>query len=151
MQSTAQHHRQQDFQALSQKVCVLLQVFMEKIDTKYLQNITMHTTFLNKNTLFFFFLLSFFQFLALRAQQPAIDSILKLVPGRVMTTSQVELIAGRNNGAFTGRMQSIDKLTAAQLATLPVRSLPEALSYVGGVDVRQRGLSGTQADIGIRG
>jgi len=73
------------------------------------------------------------------------------IPIRVATYHEIQLVAGRNSGAFQERMQSIDKLTAAQLTTLPVRSLPEALSYVGGVDVRQRGLSGTQADIGIRG
>ncbi|MEY4486949.1 MAG: hypothetical protein RL440_1485, partial [Bacteroidota bacterium] len=109
------------------------------------------TPFLNKNTLFFFFSITFFQLSALWAQQPSLDSILKLIPSRVMTTRQVELIAGRTGGSYQERMQSIDKLTAVQLTALPVRSLPEALSYVGGVDVRQRGLCGTQADIGIRG
>ncbi len=109
------------------------------------------TPFLNKNTLFFFISITFFQLSVLWAQQPSIDSILKLLPSRVMTTRQVELIAGRTGGSYQERMQSIDKLTAVQLTALPVRSLPEALSYVGGVDVRQRGLCGTQADIGIRG
>jgi iron complex outermembrane receptor protein len=124
---------------------------MEKIYAKHLRDMSRSNSLLNKNILFFFFLLSFFQFSALWAQQPAFDSILKLIPSRVMTTRQVELIAGRTGGSYQERMQSIEKLTAAQLTALPVRSLPEALSYVGGVDVRQRGLSGTQADIGIRG
>jgi len=124
---------------------------MEKIYAKHLRDMSRSNYLLNKNTLFFFFLLSFFQFSALWAQQPSIDSILKLIPSRVMTTRQVELIAGRTGGSYQERMQSIDKLTTAQITALPVRSIPEALSYVGGVDVRQRGLNGTQADIGIRG
>ena len=117
----------------------------------YMRYMTTNAFFLNNNILFCFFLLSFLQITTLRAQEPAIDSVLKLIPSRVLTTRQVELTAGRTGGNYQERMQSIDKLSAAQLTALPVRSLPEALSYVGGVDVRQRGLSGTQADIGIRG
>lgn len=116
-------------------------------------NMTQITFFLKqKRNLFFLFVL--FQFTQLVAQDPArpsLDSLLLRIPSRVMTTNQVELIAGRNNSAYQERMQSIDKVSSAQLSALPVRSIPEALSYVGGVDVRQRGLSGTQADIGIRG
>jgi hypothetical protein len=69
------------------------------------------TTLFNSvhHILFFFFLLSFFQFSALWAQQPAFDSILKLIPSRVMTTRQVELIAGRTGGSYQERMQSIEK------------------------------------------
>ncbi len=105
----------------------------------------------NRNLFFVFFL---FQFTQLFAQDPArlrIDSLLDRIPSRVMTIRQVEVIAGRTGGSYQERMQSIDKLTTAQITALPVRSIPEALSYVGGVDVRQRGLNGTQADIGIRG
>jgi vitamin B12 transporter len=116
-------------------------------------NMTQITFFLKqKRNLFFLF--SLFQFTQLVAQdpvRPSIDSLLLKIPSRVMTTRQIELIAGRSGGSYQERMQSIDKVSSAQLTKLPVRSLPEALSYVGGVDVRQRGLSGTQADIGIRG
>ena len=37
------------------------------------------------------------------------------------------------------------------IETTPARSLQEILSFVPGVDVRQRGVTGVQADIGIRG
>jgi len=116
-------------------------------------NMTQTTFFFKqkRNLFFLFFLFQFTQLVAQDPARPSIDSLLLKIPSRVMTTRQVELIAGRTGGSYQERMQSIDKLTAAQLTTLPVRSLPEALSYVGGVDVRQRGLSGTQADIGIRG
>lgn len=38
-----------------------------------------------------------------------------------------------------------------ELEQLPVNNLIEALEYVAGIDVRQRGTGGIQADIGIRG
>lgn len=38
-----------------------------------------------------------------------------------------------------------------QIASLPVHSLPELLQYMAGVDVRQRGVHGVQADVAIRG
>lgn len=91
------------------------------------------------------------------AQGPAIDSmlikgpILPVFPNRVVTYHQIELIAGRIGSNYATRMQSIEKLTPANLQLLPARSVADALSFSAGVDVRQRGLSGTQADIGIRG
>jgi vitamin B12 transporter len=112
---------------------------------------TTNTTFLDKHCLLFFLFLIILPSTSLRAQQPTIDTVLSRIPSRVLTTRLVELIAGRSNMSFDTRMQSIDKLSAAQITMLPVRSLPEVLSFAGGVDVRQRGLSGTQADIGIRG
>ncbi|WP_333865335.1 TonB-dependent receptor, partial [Chitinophaga sp.] len=42
----------------------------------------------------------------------------------------------------------IDK---AQIAKMPARSLQDVLQYANGVDIRQRGPSGTQADISIDG
>lgn len=98
-------------------------------------------------------------FSALHAQEPFVirkmkeDSLriqLEKI-SRTITMHEVELIAGRNGGSLHSRTQSIEKLNALDLKQLPVRSVPEALALVGGVDVRQRGLSGTQADIGIRG
>ena len=104
-----------------------------------------------RNLFFLFFLVQFTQLVAQVPAQPAIDSLLVRIPSRVMTIQQIELIAGRNGGNFATRMQSIDKLNQATLNNLPVRSIADALSFSAGVDVRQRGLSGTQADIGIRG
>jgi len=91
------------------------------------------------------------------AQGPAIDSmlikrqkLLEIFP-RVVTFQPIELVAGRNYATYATRMQSVEKLTPVNLQLLPARSVADALSYFAGVDVRQRGLSGTQADIGIRG
>lgn len=68
-----------------------------------------------------------------------------------MTVHQIELLAGRNGGNYATRMQGVEKINAAHLNLVPARSIADALSFSAGVDVRQRGLSGTQADIGIRG
>lgn len=42
-------------------------------------------------------------------------------------------------------------ISRKEIALLPVQDLSQLLEYVAGVDLRQRGASGTQADIGIRG
>ena len=42
-------------------------------------------------------------------------------------------------------------ITAKDIKHLPVQNVNELLAYVSGVDIRQRGPMGTQADIGIRG
>ena len=68
------------------------------------------------------------------------------------TTVNEILITGRGNPMdYFKRNQSMTLLRPDKLVSLPARSLSEALSYTSGVDVRQRGLNGMQADIGIRG
>jgi iron complex outermembrane receptor protein len=127
--------------------------FMDKSVKSTPLNMPPVTFFLNqkRNLFCLFFLVQFTQLFAQVPAQPAIDSLLVRIPSRVMTIQQIELIAGRNGGNFATRMQSIDKLNQATLNNLPARSIADALSFSAGVDVRQRGLSGTQADIGIRG
>jgi len=46
---------------------------------------------------------------------------------------------------------NVTVLERADLDILPVSTVIDALEYVSGLDVRQRGMGGTQADIGIRG
>lgn len=52
---------------------------------------------------------------------------------------------------FSKQSRNISLMDRQQIETSPARSLQEVLSFVPGVDVRQRGVSGVQADIGIRG
>ncbi|WP_289031952.1 TonB-dependent receptor [uncultured Algoriphagus sp.] len=52
---------------------------------------------------------------------------------------------------FSKQSRNISVVTKPQLETTPARSLQEVLTFVPGVDVRQRGVSGVQADVGIRG
>ncbi len=46
---------------------------------------------------------------------------------------------------------NVTVLEQADLQKLPVNNVIDALEYVAGIDVRKRGISGVQADIGIRG
>lgn len=52
---------------------------------------------------------------------------------------------------FSKQNRNISVIDKQEMETTPARSLQEILSFVPGVDVRQRGVSGVQADIGIRG
>lgn len=52
---------------------------------------------------------------------------------------------------FAEQSKTIALVNKSQLETSPARSLQEVLAFVPGVDVRQRGIGGIQADIGIRG
>jgi iron complex outermembrane receptor protein len=52
---------------------------------------------------------------------------------------------------FSKQSRNITVVDKFQLETAPARSLAEVLAFVPGVDVRQRGVTGVQADIGIRG
>jgi iron complex outermembrane receptor protein len=72
---------------------------------------------------------------------------------QIDTTSLSEIIVQENRiqipfSKLNRNMTIVDKL---QLETTPARSLPEILAFVPGLDVRQRGVTGVQADIGIRG
>ena len=52
---------------------------------------------------------------------------------------------------FNENSRSVSILTREQLESLPVVSVAEVLRYVSGVDIRQRGAHGVQADVSIRG
>lgn len=52
---------------------------------------------------------------------------------------------------FSEVSRTVNVLTAKQIEVLPVQSVNELLLYVAGVDVRQRGANGMQADVSIRG
>ena len=52
---------------------------------------------------------------------------------------------------FHKNNRNIEILTAEQLQKLPARSINEVLGYLNGVDIRQRGPFGSQADISIDG
>lgn len=52
---------------------------------------------------------------------------------------------------FSAQNRNIIILKRQELEKLPVKSVNELLGYIAGVDVRQRGPNGTQADIGMDG
>ena len=52
---------------------------------------------------------------------------------------------------FNQATRSIQILSKEEIQRLPVKSVNELLAYVNGVDLRQRGPFGTQADVSIDG
>lgn len=52
---------------------------------------------------------------------------------------------------FSKQSRNISLVSKLQLETTPARSLAEVLSFVPGVDIRQRGVTGVQSDVSIRG
>lgn len=52
---------------------------------------------------------------------------------------------------FSEASRNIQIITREEINKKPVQSIPEILTYSPGVDIRQRGPMGVQADIGIRG
>lgn len=52
---------------------------------------------------------------------------------------------------FSKQSRNVSLVNKLQLETSPARSLAEVLSFVPGVDIRQRGVTGVQSDVSIRG
>lgn len=73
-----------------------------------------------------------------------IDSTIFQLPDIVIKENRLEI-------PFSEVSRTIEIVTAEQIKTMPVRSVNEVLQYVSGLDVRQRGAHGVQADISIRG
>jgi iron complex outermembrane receptor protein len=69
------------------------------------------------------------------------------------TTKLNEIIISENRlqTPFSKAARNIQLITKEQIAQLPVKSVNEVLAFIGGVDVRQRGPFGTQADVSIDG
>lgn len=70
---------------------------------------------------------------------------------RVDSISEVIISENRLQIPFAKRNKNIEIFTAKDIAQFPGKSINELLTYVNGVDVRQRGPFGTQADISIDG
>jgi vitamin B12 transporter len=64
---------------------------------------------------------------------------------------EIEIGASRAPGIFSEAARIVTVLTREELKKKPAGSLPEALRQFQGVDIRQRGPEGIQADISIRG
>ncbi len=77
------------------------------------------------------------------AQQTEKDSVNRL--------NEVVVNENRIILPFSSQNRNIWIIDKAQIKSLPVRSVAELLSFVSGVDLRQRGPAGTQADVGMDG
>lgn len=67
------------------------------------------------------------------------------------TLETVMIEESRMQMPFSKNVRNIQLITKEDIAHLPARTLNEVLSYAAGVDLRQRGPFGTQADISIDG
>ena len=64
---------------------------------------------------------------------------------------EVIIQGNRLQTPFNETTRDIQVITQKQIQSLPAKSLNEVLSFISGVDIRQRGPFGTQADISIDG
>lgn len=79
----------------------------------------------------------------LHAQQP--DTMPQgLLPDVTVSANRIDL-------PFSETSRSIQVISRAEIEAAPVQSVAQLLQFVAGVDVRQRGVHGVQADVSIRG
>ncbi len=71
---------------------------------------------------------------------------------KIYTSDNDALIEGvRIKIPFWEHNRNIEIIDKATIQKLPIRTVNELLAYISGIDVRQRGVNGAQADIGIDG
>ena len=64
---------------------------------------------------------------------------------------QIIISAGRHPVQLNNLNKNITLIDQATIYSLPVSSIQELLQYSSGIDLKQRGIMGTQSDAGIRG
>ena len=64
--------------------------------------------------------------------------------------SQVEIVARRQE-VYSALARVVTVVTKEEIQNAPVKTLSDLLRYIPGVDIRQRGANGVQADINMRG
>lgn len=67
-----------------------------------------------------------------------------------ISLNELEVVADWQK-EFAEAGQSVQVLTKDQIQAMPVQSLDALLESIAGIDVRQRGVGGTQADLSLRG
>lgn len=98
-----------------------------------------------KSSSVFFLFICFFNNLAF-AQNDSSSSVFQ-----VQSLNEIVIQENRISSSFSRQNRNITVLDQEVIQSLPVHSVNELLTYVAGIDVRQRGPNGTQADIGIDG
>lgn len=64
---------------------------------------------------------------------------------------EVVILANRIQLPASENSRTINIISRQQIESAPVQSVAQVLQYVAGIDVRQRGVHGVQADVSIRG
>ena len=75
----------------------------------------------------------------------------QLGASRKDSIAEVIISENRLQVPFAKRNKNIEIITSQEIANMSVKSINEVLTFINGVDVRQRGPFGTQADISIDG
>ncbi|MFA6596407.1 MAG: TonB-dependent receptor [Ignavibacteriaceae bacterium] len=70
---------------------------------------------------------------------------------KVYNLDEIVVTAGRTAGRFSETTRDIQIIRQEDIAIAPVSSVQELLQYISGVDIKQRGAGGVQADISLRG
>ena len=106
-----------------------------------------------KNLLFYGFLFLTFSLNAQSSGNPMPNPYVKDTNGVIGYPALKEVkVYGRGiTSNYNDRTSSIQLLNMVQNRDLPIRSVNEALSFVPGLDLRQRGVQGIQGDLSIRG
>ncbi|MFZ4786399.1 MAG: TonB-dependent receptor, partial [Flavobacteriales bacterium] len=82
---------------------------------------------------------------------PRIAELIRPLPISVDLMVPLEISEKRLSGFGSSAGRNVQLITAKELEQLPVKTFNEALLYVSGVDMRQRGPLGAQADLSIQG
>ncbi|MBP1664315.1 MAG: TonB-dependent receptor [Bacteroidetes bacterium] len=64
--------------------------------------------------------------------------------------NEIEVNADKTN-VYKGVGRIVTVINQTEIEKAPVKSIDELLDYIAGIDVRQRGVNGVQADVSIRG
>lgn len=81
----------------------------------------------------------------------AFSLVAQTTTGDTLQLGAVEINSNRIATPYSQVGRSVILLDQADIRQLPVQNLNELLAYVPGIDLRQRGPQGVQADVGIRG
>jgi len=85
----------------------------------------------------------------------SVSSIAQQVDHSKIDTSllmdDVLIVQNRINTPVSQLARNIQVVDKEYINTLPVTNVPEMLQYIGGVDIRRRGINGVQSDPGLRG
>lgn len=92
----------------------------------------------SKNMKLFISIMVLFMYLVLDAQQDReLEEV--VIQGKTLSLP------------FNKTSQNVQIITKEQIKAMPASSIEEVLSYYSGIDIRQRGAHGVQADVSIRG
>ena len=95
----------------------------------------------------------FFVFILLCVALPVMaanEGVSDSVPTRERTLDQIEVV-GEQMTMEGAQYRPVAVLTAEDIRLLPVQTVADLLQYLPGIDIRERGASGVQADLAMRG